>query len=183
MNFILENLKECETILIGTDSNCSEKSSKRRILAMHNFCHKLDLSKVSTSQPTFHHHNGSSESNIDYFLISKKYASKITKEYSICTLNTPESLSSHDPVVAALLVPPGAQLSTDAGKYSHTFSNFNQQKVIWDTTNLDLYQQTAAKVLSEYESIFPLLEHIPLKCELYFNLFVKSAELCLEMPQ
>ena len=42
-----------------------------------------------------------------------------------------------------------------------------------------LYQDTVAKVLTEYENIFPLPEHIPLKCELYSSLIVKSAEITM----
>ena len=65
INFVMEYQKENETILMGMDSNCSEKSSARRILALRNLCQQLELVKMSISHPTFHHHNGLSESNID----------------------------------------------------------------------------------------------------------------------
>ena len=98
-NFVAEYRNEDYNVLIGTDSNCSEKSSTRRIQALNHLCKELDLEKVCTSQSTFHHHNGSSESNIDYFLISRKYAAKLSKLISHCTTNTPSNLSSHDPVL------------------------------------------------------------------------------------
>ena len=73
-NFVRENKTENEAVLIGTDSNCSEKSSKRRLHAFKKLTNELDLEKVCTKQPTFHHHNGLSESNIDCFMISKTFS-------------------------------------------------------------------------------------------------------------
>ena len=95
-NFVHDKLKVNEVILIGTDSNCSEKSSSRRRQALLKLCQVLDLVKVSTSQPTFHHHNGMSESIIDYFLISKEYVTNLENLDLLCTLNSPENLSSHE---------------------------------------------------------------------------------------
>ena len=178
VNFVSENRKENETILIGTDSNCSEKSSLRRIKAFDSLCRELKLVKASTSRPTFHHHNGSSESNIDCFLISEEYSSKLSSILSLCTLDTPDNLSSHDPVTALLEIPvsTGCDQGTD---YGHTFTDFTQQRIVWDVDNLQNYQHTAATALAEYEEIFSLPEHIPLKCELYSSILVRSAELCL----
>ena len=181
-SFVLENQKENEMVLIGTDYNCSEKSTLRRITAFNNLTKQLDLVKVSTSQPTFHHHNGTSESNIDCYLISKVYVSKLTVPVSLCTLNTPENLSSHDPVTATLQLP-ASQPSKCTADYSDTFTDFKQQRVVWDNANLENYQHTAATALAEYENMFPLLEHIPLKCELFSRILVQSAEVCLEIKQ
>ena len=182
LNFVNDNLKEGEIILMGIDSNCSGKSSPRRKLAFQNLCKELDLTKVSTALPTFHHHNGSSESTIDYFLVSSKYVPRLSNLALLCTLDTPENFSSHDPISATLMIQKittsGADTTTD---YSHTYTEFNQQRVVWDTGKLDLYQQTAATALSEYEKMFDLLEHIPLKCELFSSILVKSAELCMEI--
>ena len=66
--FISNNIKAHPTVIIGTDSNCSSKSSKRRLLAWSRLCDQFSLSISSTETPTFHHHNGSSESCIDYFV-------------------------------------------------------------------------------------------------------------------
>ena len=61
-----------------------------------------------------------------------------------------------------------------------SYTDFNQQKVVWDVANLNQYQATTDMVLSEYDYRFPLLEHIPLKCELFSRLLVRAAELTLE---
>ena len=183
INFSNDNLREDENILMGIDSNCSEKSSPRRKLALKNLCQELDLIKVSTSLPTFHHHNGSSESNIDYFLVSKRCASNLSNLVLHCTLDIPENFSSHDPISASLYVPVTSQSTAPTVDYSHTYTEFNQVKVVWDAGDadkLDMYQLTAAKVLSEYDAMFPLLEHLPLKCELFSSLLVKCAEICME---
>ena len=131
-----EYRNENYTILIGTDSNCSEKSSARRNQALLRLCQDLDLEKVCTSQSTFHHHNGSSESNIDYFLISRKYAAKLSKLISHCTTNTPSNFSSHDPVLGSLQIPPSCHPGSVINKFSHTYTDFVQQRVLWRRTDL-----------------------------------------------
>ena len=178
-NLVSKYRNDNETIIIGTDSNCSEKSSPRRIQALYNLCKELKLVKVSTSNATFHHHNGTSESNIDYFLISEDYSSKLSRIFSLCTLHTPDNLSSHDPVTALLQLPV-RNTAAPTVDYSHTYTDFAQQRIVWDISNLQSYQDTAATALAEYEQIFNLPEHIPLKCELYSSILVRSAELCLE---
>ena len=41
--YILENMKVNDLVLIGTDSNCSEKSTNRRCQVFQRFCEDLDL--------------------------------------------------------------------------------------------------------------------------------------------
>ena len=177
-NFVLVHKKENDVVLIGTDSNCSEKSSKRRVLAFQSLLQDLNLVKTSTSNPTFHHHNGTSESNIDFFLISEEYSAKLTNPTALCTLNTPDNLSAHDPVKALLQIPDTAT-NPPGADYSDNYTDFNQQKVIWETDKLEKYQHIAAMALTEYDTMFPLPEHIPLKCELFSNLLVRSAEISM----
>ena len=179
-NFVKANIKESENVLIGTDSSCSKKSTQRRKSAFSNLAQELDLVKASANHPTFHHHNGSSESNIDCFLISRTFASKMSLPTSICTLDTPENFSSHEPVLAKLQLHVSHPTAARSD-YSHTYTAFTQQRVIWDTAKLDNYQHTAAKALSDYDKMFPLAEHIPLKCELFSSILVKAAELCMEV--
>ena len=180
--FILTNRAKGDRILIGKDSNYSKKLSHKRISALDNMCDELDLEKVCTENPTFHHYNGSSESNIDYFLVSNSLVSELQSLTSLCTLNTPENLSSHYPVQAIFHVPCTDQTTTES-LYSNTYTKFTPQKVIWDTTNLETYQKLAATALTEYDTMFPLLEHIPLKCELFSRILVKSAELCMKVVE
>ena len=179
VNFAMEHQDDDEVILIGTDSNCSERSTPRRILAFSNMCERLNLRKVSTNHPTFHHHNNLSESNIDYFLITENYASNLGEPTVSCSLETPENFSSHDPVTAILRVH-GAELQP-GGVYSHTYTDFTQHKVIWDPGKLHNYQEAAGTALATYSDMFHLPEHIPLKCELYSNLLVKAAELHMDL--
>ena len=180
-NFVRENKTENEAVLIGTDSNCSEKSSKRRLHAFQKLTNELDLEKVCTKQPTFHHHNGLSESNIDCFMISKTFSEHLKNPTLLCTQNTPENLSAHDSLLTTLEVPDHHNDEVTEVDYSKTYTKFDQQKVVWDSTKLDLYQLTAGKFLLDCENMFPLPEHIPLKCELFSQLLVKSAEICLEI--
>ena len=149
------------------------------MLAFLKLLEELDLIKAFTKSPTFHHHNGTSESNIDYFLVSKEYYEKLSDPVATCTLDNPENLSAHDPVTAVLRIP-DTKTNANETDYSDTYTNFNRLKVIWDTTHLEKYQHTAAMALTEYDNLFPLPEHIPLKCELFSNLLVRSAEICME---
>ena len=104
-NLINENRTENEYLLLGLDSNCSEKSSVRRVKTLESFCQEFDLVKIFTNHPTFHHHNGTSESNIDYFLISREFSPSFSRASYSCSLNTPENLSSHDPVYVTMMLP------------------------------------------------------------------------------
>ena len=90
----------------------------------------------------------------------------------------PQNLSSHDPIIANFLVPSAAQAPRQE-KYSHTYSDFTNLRVRWNEENLAEYQITAAKVPSESEAFFHSPEFIPLKCQLYSDLLVKTAEICL----
>ena len=178
-DFISDNLRENEMILLGCDSNCSEKSSSRRRLAFQNLCQDLDLVRMSPCHPTFHHHNGMSESNIDTFLISKKLSPRMLNLLAHCTLDTPDNLSSHDPVSASLRLS-ACQTLNDNTDYSHTYTDFTRKKIIWNPDKLSKYQELAATALIKYEAMFPLLDHIPLKCELYSRLLVRAAEMSLD---
>ena len=181
-NFISENNDQNGTVLIGMDSNCSEKSTSRRILGFQQFCWENNLLKVCHSAPTFHHSNGTSESNIDYFLITKSSSTRLNSIFSQCNLDYPQNFSSHDPVFTTVTVPSSDQ-STKKEKYSHTYSAFAPSRVVWTEDNLSEYQRTAAKVLSEFEEFLPAPELIPLKCKLYSELLVKAAEICFETKQ
>ena len=111
--------------------------------------------------------------------MSAKFTPKIVNIHKSCTLETPQNFSSHDPVSATLQYP-AAESNPTFNLYSHTYSDFLRKRIIWDQDNLEQYQVTAGRILSEYDDIFSLPEHIPLKCELFSTLLVKAAELCLE---
>ena len=177
--YIDENKTGHGDILIGTDSNCSEKSTKRRIQAFRNFCDQYSLKSVHSSRPTFHHPNGTSESCIDMFLISSEATLNLRNLLTVCTLDNPLNFSSHDVISASIDIP--ETLGEDnTGKFSGTYSKFDQKRIIWDTDKIESYQNVAADFLSKCDKMFPNPECIPLKCSLYSELLVKSAELCLD---
>ena len=178
-NFLLENCADTDTILIGTDSNCSARATPRRLLGFQHFCEDHNLLKICSSEPTFHHSNGTSSSNIDMFLISRNRKSKLSNISLQCNQEHPENFSSHDPVMATLSVP-SHEITVRKEKYSHTYSEFTKSRVIWNENNLDTYQRTAGQILSEYEQLFREPDFIPLKCQLYSELLVKAGEICLE---
>ena len=68
--YLRANISTGDKLIIGADSNCSIKSSPRRQLAWKNLCDKFDLKSHAPPLPTFHHHNGSSNSSIDLFAAS-----------------------------------------------------------------------------------------------------------------
>ena len=101
-NFIVQNTDQDTTILLRMDSNCSEKSTSRRFKGLQEFCSDHNLIQISQSQPTFHHSNSMSESNIDYFLISRSSRSTLGNVVSQCKYEYHENFSSHDPVFSDL---------------------------------------------------------------------------------
>ena len=173
------NNSDNRTILIGLDANCSLKSTARRISGFSDFCEENNLLKICVSEPTFHHNNGHSNSNIDFFLISNKSSPKLINIFSQCNQQHLENFSSHDPVLSTLLVACSGKTKSE-NYYSDTYTEFTRSRVIWDEANIDNYQTVAAQILQEYESFLPTPEFIPLKCQLYSELLVKSAEICLD---
>ena len=166
-------------ILIGTDSNCSEKSSARRQQAFSRFCEEYSFTTHRSSVSTFHHSNGTSDSNIDLFLISSKSKMTLKNLVTSCTLDNALNFSAHD-VVSAKIEIPITEEDDSRDIFSTTYSKFDQKHIIWDTDKLKIYQQVAENFLSKCESAFPNPECIPLKCSLFSELLVRAAELCLE---
>ena len=178
-NYIMENNTDKESLLIGGDFNCSEKSSSRRKLGFQEFCEQHNLDIYCVLEPTFHHPNGTSSSNIDFFLASFKDSSKLGNIRSQCNQNNPDNSSGHDPVLGALWTLCTETTNIQSSKYSHTYTNFKQTKITWNDKNLEQYQVVAAQALTEYETFFDAPEFIPLKCQLYSEILVRAAEMCL----
>ena len=176
--YISDNITDTGTILIGTDYNCSDISSPRRIQAFKHFCKEHQLLKFSHSGPTFHRTNGHSSSNIDYFLISPSHGIELGSVTIQCTQDFPQNLSGHDPVLTTLTMPSTTQ-DCRQDKYTDTYTPFTQTRIVWDTENIPMYQTLAAKFLTECDSLFPTSDFIPLKTQLYSELLVRAAELSL----
>ena len=61
---IQNNIEENSCLLIGLDSNQSEKSSRRRTEAMRKFCDLFSFKTIlQSAEPTFHHNNETSVSH------------------------------------------------------------------------------------------------------------------------
>ena len=177
--YIMENNTDKGSVLIGGDFNCSEKSSSRRIHCLQEFCEQHDLEKYCVSEPTFHHPNGTSSSNIDFFLASFQDSSKLVNIWSQCNQDNPDNFSGHDPVLGALWTLCSENTNYQSSKYSHTYTNFEPTKITWNENNLEKYQVAATHALTEYESFFDAPEFIPLKCQLYSEILVRAAEMYL----
>ena len=171
--FIEQNTEQGDGIVIGTDINCSEKSSARRKDSWVKFLNNFSLTVNSNGQPTFHHHNGTSNSCIDIFSASSNLQLTNFKEY--CTLDTPLNLSSHDPISSNLMI--NASSENQESKFSHTYTDFNRQKIVWDTSKIEEYKHLTTKALSDASKFWNMPEAIPLLCQLYSNLLVKCSEL------
>ena len=174
--YLQRNLGPGDQILIGTDCNCSSKSTPRRQRAWGNFCRNFDLKMHTPPSPSFHHHNGTSESLIDLFAASSTLDIGEVAQY--CTLDTPLNLSSHDPIETNLMVQP--DMSSEASKFSHTYSPFERKKIIWKPSKFPEYHQLAAKALSDAMSYWDSPETIRLLSSLLSNLLVKSATLVFD---
>ena len=178
-NFLREYQAEGEDVIIGTDSNCSEKSSSRRSKAFLAFCDEFCLTKQSTTSSTFHHPNGTSESCIDFFLITAKSKMKTTNLLSLCTLDNPLNFSSHDPIFASIEIPMNKTIEKPS-LFAETYSNFEQLKIKWNPEKIPTYEKLVEEFLTKCDSTFPNHEYIPLKCSLYSDLMVKAAELVFD---
>ena len=96
-DFLQQHLSPGDEIIIGADYNCSSKSPVRRHEVWKSVCGRFELSTHHPPNPSFHHHNGQSESFLDIFATSSTLTVQSIAQH--CTLDNPLNLSSHDPIV------------------------------------------------------------------------------------
>ena len=178
-NFINCNKSTTDLLIIGTDSNCSEKSTSRRKAAFTSFCSKHDLRQYASSRPTFHHNNSKSESCIDFFLISRCETIEVGKLLQLCTLDNPLNLSGHDALLCSIKVPSISE-NDSTTKYTDTYTPFHQSRLIWDSSRLGHYHQLAGNALSEALQCWDVPETIPFLCSLFSELLVQCADITFE---
>ena len=162
---------DCQ-IVIGADSNCSTGSSQHRQKAWLDFCHHHNLVIRETMDPTFHHHNGLSNSFLDVFVVSNSCDTGPLSQ--ICTLDEPLNLSSHDPIVTTIQIKANLNEPTQQPR-SYPYTSFNRKKIIWDESKLNAYQCLTAETLSKTLGLLDQPECIPLVSSLVPQLLVKSA--------
>ena len=179
-NFINENRVTNEAIIIGTDSNCSEKSTSRRKNIFSNFCLAFSFTVHTTNLPTFHHNNLTSESCIDFFLVSapSTTTTQLTQIQQLCKLDHPVNLSSHDVLLST--IKSEIAIAKNTSLYSSTYTDFNQTHIVWDKARLSEYQSRAGAALSDALDFWNIPEGIPLLCSLFSQLLVKCAEMTFE---
>ena len=164
----------CEdSIIIGTDSNCSSKSSSRRQRSWGSFLDSFSLKIHSTDSPTFHHNNGTSESTIDFFVTSSALAMEKLRQF--CTLDNPLNLSSHDPIFTRITIE--ETIEKKVSKSSGSYTEFKREKIIWEESKLPEYHALAAKALSDASNYWDTPESIPLLITLFSNLLVNCAKM------
>ena len=177
LNFhILQNKSDEDSLIIGIDSNTSSKSTKRRIENIDSFIkfHKLDTI-ISSLEPTFHHNNQSSESQIDHIYHCSCDALSLRFKDHICLKYDPTNLSSHDVLVAEITVH-YPKLLKSTSDHSSTYTPFQITKLDWSKTEIDDYQQDTAAMLENLLETYSETELIPELCEMFSKVFVMSAE-------
>ena len=124
-SFISLNASSTDYVIIGADMNCSTKSTSRRQEALQYFLSDLSLSIHTAPNPTFHHNNGSSESNIGYFVTSS--ALVLERLTQFCTLEYPLNMSSHDPIFTKVVLED--IIEHEESRFANTYSELNQRRL------------------------------------------------------
>ena len=128
-DFLTKNKTTTDLIIIGADWNCSVKFTPRRKSSLSDFCNTFNLSIHSSNLPTFHHNNLTSESCIDYFLGSADELLKFDGIQQLCTLDNPENLSSHDPLLSSVHVLVN-NIESHKPTYTNTYTEFDRKRVV-----------------------------------------------------
>ena len=179
LNFNLsQNIDDDLAVIIGTDTNVSNQSTKRRYNAMQTFLDFHSLNTILTNQePTFHHNNQSSESQIDhiYFSIPKNSKISVSFKNQLCLKENSSNLSSHDVLIGEIVLP---ATSEEASKedFSSTYTPFVVKKPNWDETGKAFYQKKTASILQKLSNEYTGREFIPLLCEMFSRALVICAE-------
>ena len=171
-SFISLHASSTDSILIGTDSNCSSKSTSRRREAWRTFLESSSLIIHETQLPTFHHNNGTSESAIDYFVSSSSLS--LGQLGQLCTLDSPLNLSSHDPIFTSVYIEDTPD--NHPSKFSESYSNFKQERIIWEKDMIPQYQTLAGQALTYAMSTWDMPESTPLLISMISSLLVNCAK-------
>ena len=175
---IKNNCDENCSILIGLDSNQSDKSTRRRTDAMSKFSAQFSFKNVLISdKPTFHHNNQTSVSQIDQILYYVPEDSKVNVKMHkhLCKLENFSNLSSHDVIVGEVNMPLVTYPNIEPD-YTSTYTPFVVAKPKWNESGLAGYQKQSAEVLQNLVNQFNQPEYIPMLTELFSKMLVISAE-------
>ena len=165
-------------VIIGLDSNQSERSSRCRTEAMKRFIKHFSLNTILINDdPTFHHNSQKAESQIDHILyhIPEKSEVNINLHEHLCKLNHFSNISSHDALVGNIALPVVKQQKEEED-YTSTYTTFMVPKPKWNRSGIVNYQNQTSEKLKSLAAEFNQPEFIPLFCELYSKMLVISAE-------
>ena len=177
-NDILRNSEKDSIIILGLDSNCSNTGTPRRQEAFALFKKQFSLkSIIPGTEPTFHHNNGTSETQIDFILTNNTQAVNFVTQK--CKLKEPSNLSSHDAIIGQMKISK-IQTTDDETDYSDTYDEFCKKKVEWMDDNQN-YKNMTTKVLNQLLETYNEQEHLPTLIEMISNMFVLSAEKCFQV--
>ena len=175
---IVQNNTENSAVIVGTDSNVSKKSTKRRYEAMNRFLSFQSLKTIlPAEEATFHHNNQTSESQVDhvYFYVPDSSNIKVQFKQQLCLKDNPENISSHDVIIGEVFLPIIEEQKTNKD-YSSSYTEFTVKKPKWNKSNKEEYQSETAKVLKKLTEIYNGKEFIPTLCEMFSKTMVISAE-------
>ena len=145
---------------------------------MNNFLEEFQLKSIlSGDQPTFHHNNQTSESQIDNIYSFIPDSSKVSVNFltQLCLKENSLNLSSHDVIVGSVKLPT-IQSSKPAQDHTSSYTDFLVKKPKWCESGVPGYQLQTSKVLQNMFDRFNLPEHIPLLSETCSKMLVMSAE-------
>ena len=169
-------------ILIGADTNQSEKSTPRRTECMKLFLNQFSLKSILTnSEPTFHHNNQVSESPIYhiYYFIPGNISSRIMMKEHLCLKQNSQNLSGQDVIVGEMKL--SEEVSDEQEKnFSKSYTKFEVRKPKWNVSNCDNYQNQSSRILKELLIKFDEPGNIPILSEMFSKMLEISAEQNLE---
>ena len=156
---ILDNITQNTILIIGMDSNQSKKSTNRRTEMMNNFRSRFSLKSIHTDdQPTFHHNNQISNSQIDhiYFSVPETINNSICMNKILCKEQFPSNLSAHDLIIGQIRLNKQVVMVCEEN-YLETYSYFINLKPVWNEKLFSDYQirahQAAQTLFSSNENI------------------------------
>ena len=120
--------------------------------------------------PTFHHNNGFSESQIDHILTNDTELVSYLKQ--LCKLDDPTNLSSHDAIIGTIQI--DEPKVDDDSDFSNTYEEFIPKKIIWRENQE--YQEMTADILHKLMTNFDQPEHLPALAEMSSNMIVMCSE-------
>ena len=145
---------------------------------MEKFLSDFNLKSILVSNdPTFHHNNHTSSSQIDhiFYYIPESNAINVKFLEHLCKLRNSANLSSHDVIIGDLSLPFFPEEKSETN-YSETYQPFLVNKPIWDESGIQHYQDQTYNILSGLLETFQGPEFTPALSEMFSKTLVLSAE-------